>query len=77
MFHGRRRPQGAAFLLRVVRGRVRWLNGYEGNPFKAARDTMMGAEAPAVAAKHVRLLLCSKECGTAWVRHLRVGIESR
>ncbi|MNV48870.1 hypothetical protein D3C71_1407960 [compost metagenome] len=32
------------FLLGAVRGRVRWFNGYEGNPFKAARDTMMKAE---------------------------------
>jgi len=63
--------------LRAVRGRVRWLNGYESNPFKAARDTMMKAEAPAAAAKHVRQLLCSKECGAAWALHLRVGIESR
>jgi hypothetical protein len=51
MLHGRRRPQGAAFLLGAVRGRVRWLNGYEGDPFKAARDTMMKAKAPAAAAK--------------------------
>lgn len=77
LHHGRRRPQGAAFLLGVAFGGVRWLNGYEGHPFKDARDTMMRVGAPATAAKHVRQLLCSKECGTAWAPHLRVRIESR
>ncbi len=32
-------------------GGDRWPNWYEGNPFKAARDTMMKAKAPAAAAK--------------------------
>jgi len=38
---------------------------------------MMRVGAPATAAKHIRQLLCSKECGTVWAPHLRVGIEFR